>query len=135
MGFSFQKARVQVRKTVHNTFSVQAFYRNNDVDIPVELTVRYHTKLALQGGPNDTEGYAQYYENIDRVIFNVDELSEKSVVLQRTGVLWIPGYGDGVVYDPSTQESGPSNGSVAFELDVAEPINDPAYVIWNVTKL
>lgn len=135
MGFSFQKARVQVRKTVHDTFSVQAFYRNSDADIPVELTVRYHTKLALQGGPNDTEGYAQYYENIDRVIFSTTELSEKTIEVKRGGTLWIPGYGDGVLYGADSQLSGPTEGSIAFELDVAEPLNDPAYVIWNVTKL
>lgn len=135
MSFSFQKARAQIRKTVHSTFSVQAFYRNNTVDVPVELTVRYHTKMAMQGGPSDSEGYAQWYENIDRLIFSTSELAAKSVTLNRAGVLWIPGYADGLTYTLDSQLAGPVAGAIAFELDVAEPINDPEYVHWTVTKL
>lgn len=77
------------------------------------LTVRWHNKLARAG--NAEGGYsAEIIEGVDRLVFLQPQLDALGLVLERTGVVTIPGYG------------------TAWELDSEAPTDGPLTVYWNV---
>lgn len=84
MRFDFAALKSQVRQTVHDTLAVPALYHSVDLDVPVELTVRWHTKID-RFGDLDGMGYAEVIDGINRVIFNRPELQEHGLVLRGGG--------------------------------------------------
>lgn len=73
-------------KTVHDTLAVCAEYYDDSMAGPQALRVRWHNKMALHGDINK-DGYSQYIDSSDRVIFSLDELFIKGLVIVRGGVV------------------------------------------------
>lgn len=132
MTFSFSKAKSLVRETVHATFSAQGFYLDSSINMPVEIHARWHVKQALVGGPNESEGYAEFYESVDKIIFKKSDAN--AVPIKRGGVVWFPGYATGETFTADSQASGPSAGVPAFTLELAQPSNHPSFITWDVTR-
>lgn len=116
MPFNFAKAKVALRRTVHKTFGVQAFYSDSTVTVPVEMSARWHNKID-RFGDLDNQGYAELIQGIDRVIFDVAEA--RTVGVRRGGEIRFPELGD-----PQP----------AFILNTREPDSGPHDEVWSVTR-
>lgn len=114
MAFDFAALKGQVRQIVHNTMGVRAEYTHFDSNGAVELRIRWHNKIARTGELLDL-GYAEVIEGVNRVILNIPELNQKSVIVQRGGQLKL--------LDPQF------NGAVLI-LDAKEPQVGPIEEIW-----
>jgi len=132
MTFSFAKAKSLVRETVHSTFSAQGFYLDSSINTPVEIYARWHVKQALVGGPNESEGYAEYYEFVDKIIFKKSDAT--AIPVKRGGTIWFPGYATGDIFTVDSQTSVPTDGTPVFTLELSQPSNHPSYVTWDVTR-
>lgn len=85
--------------------------------VPVEgLHVRWQSRFTAAIGDIPGGDYARLFENIDKLVFDADELAEKTVALRRGGVVTF------VDYD------------YQFTLDVREPVDGPVAVVWTVTR-
>lgn len=132
MGFNFAKAKTLVRKTVHKTLSVQAFYKDKTISVPVEIYSRWHTKYNSFGGLDDSAGYAEVLENIDRLIFSSSDA--RSTDIKRGGVVWFPNYLTGDVVTVDSQLEGATEGSLGFVLQTRRPSSHPEDEVWEVTR-
>lgn len=96
MRFDFAQLKSQARQALHDAMAVPARYIDDDLVMPVDLTVRWHNKIDRFGDLVDT-GYSEVIEGVNRVIFNRPQLAARGVQLQAGGELVItsPGY-DGV---------------------------------------
>lgn len=119
MPFDFAELKARVRRTVHATFGITAEYWLNDADVPVPLRVRWHNKLTVVGDPNG-DGFPVSLDTIDRVIFDMDELTEKTVTISRGGRLKI---------------TAKNYGGQVLTIDSREPKCGPTEEIWLVGKL
>lgn len=81
------------------------------------LLVRWHDRFTTAVGDIGGGEYARVFENIDKIIFDIDELTEKTLTPQRGGKVTLTDYG------------------FTFTLDVREPNDGPLKVTWTVTKL
>lgn len=115
MPFDFAALKAQVRQTVQDTMSTEADYIAPDGTVTA-LRVRWHNKIARTGDLLDT-GYAEVIEGINRAIFNIPELNEKSVVLERNGQVKL---------------TSPHFLGAVLILDSMEPMVGPVEQIWNV---
>lgn len=106
------------RRIVHKTMRVNATYQDSLMAGPEAITVRWHNRLNLQGNLVEA-GYADVIEGVNRVVFNREELAEKSVVLHSGGVITLT---DAV------------NNGVVLVLDVKEPDTGPINFVWGVVK-
>lgn len=104
------------RRLVHKTMGVAATYQDGFMSAPVALTIGHFNKLSLDGNLGG-EGYSNVLTNVDRVRFNREELTEKSVTLHRGGRL--------ILTNPLL------NGAVLV-LDHEEPLSGPINVVWGV---
>lgn len=111
----FAALKAQVRQVVQDTMSTEADYTSPD-GVVTALRVRWHNKIARHGDLLDA-GYAEVIEGINRVIFNIPELDQKSVTPEQRGTL--------------TLTSPHFNGAVLI-LDTMEPVVGPIEQIWNV---
>jgi hypothetical protein len=102
------------RRTVHDTFAVEAFYEDDTTAQPVGLKVRYHNRLD-RSGIGGSDGFAAVLEGIDRLVFDREELARKGVTLQAGAKVSFPKYG------------------VAFNLETMDPKEGPVTVIWTVS--
>jgi len=109
--------RRQARKDVHSTFALLATY-SDTLGSAIGLHVRWHSRFTAAIGDIPGGDYARVLENIDRLVFDVDELAERQVNLRRAGL---------VVFDDYPEHQ--------FTLDVSEPSDGPVTVIWTVTRL
>jgi hypothetical protein len=114
MPFDLADLKRQARKVVHDTMSVPAVYENPALPGSVDLRVRWHNKIAINGDLVEA-GYAEMIEGINRVIFEKAELDEKGVNLARGHKLTV---WDGTV----------------LMLDSQEPAVGPVTVIWRVVQ-
>lgn len=112
---NFAALKAQVRQTVHDTMSTEADYTSPE-GVVTALRVRWHNKIARHGDLLDA-GYAEVIEGVNRVIFNIPELNEKSVTLEQRGTVTLT--------DPLFM------GAVLI-LDTMEPVVGPVEQIWNV---
>lgn len=119
MGFDFAAAKAQVRRTVHDTLSVDAEYADGGVVAPVALRVRWHNKLTTVGDPIN-EGYPVSIDTIDKVIFDMDELTAKNVKISRGGRLKI---------------TAKNFGGQILAIDTRDPKCGPTEEVWLVGKL
>lgn len=122
-------AKLKARRTVHDRAAVSAFYRADEVSPPVELTVRWHTKLSLAGKAED--GFdAVIVEGINRLVFQETELTSEGRVVRSLAPL-----PDGMV-ELELERGGlvevPSLNAV-FELDHLEQPDGPLNIYWGVT--
>ena len=109
--------KARARKAVHAAFSVSAEHRAYGSVTPTVVQVRWHNKLVLQGN-GTSEGYASTIEGIDRLVFNLDELAEKGIALER---------GDTVTMGPLYQ-------NVVLVLEEMEPATGPVEQKWWVAR-
>lgn len=109
--------KARARKAVHAAFSVPATYRAYGSNDPITLQVRWHNKLVLQGN-GTSDGYADVIEGIDRMVFDIGELEEKGITLER---------GDTITMGPEYQ-------GVVLSLEEMEPMTGPVEQKWWVAR-
>lgn len=120
MAFDFAAAKARVARIVHDTFALDATYTGpQPLAVPVPLRIRWHNQLAATGDLNG-EGYPVSIDTIDKVIFDVAELTAKNVKVVRGGR---------IVFT-----SGLLLGQVLV-VDTSDPKTDNAREIWHVGKL
>jgi len=115
MAFDFAKVKTLVRRTVHTTFGVRAFYQDSAMSEPVEIRVRWHNKLALTGDL-DSQSYAEILQTVDRVI--LESAQARAVPVKRGGTLSFPDLGV----------------STEIVLATPEPPDGPFSEVWSVTR-
>lgn len=120
---SFAAIKAAARRAVHAALSVQALYSDDYTIIPIPLRVRWHMKQQLVG-QLDSGGYAEMIEGIERIVFDVQELTAKGVDLMRTGTIELT--------DLAYQH--PDGSRPTFELEVQELDTGPVERIWKVTR-
>lgn len=113
--------KTRARRAIHDRAAVPALYfATPDATESVEITVRWHNKIAASG---DLDGqYAQALDAVDRLVFHQDNLNDPErdapVVLKYAGEVVIPEYEN-----------------TTFSLDQREPTDGPSEVIWTVARL
>lgn len=106
MPFNFAQAKKTMRQAVQDTLGVIAYYKADSESDHIEIRARWHTKLVKQGIVNG-EG-AQILENADQVVFDVAELLEKEIKLDRGAIIIFPDYQDlAVILDSKVPHDGP----------------------------
>jgi len=113
MAFDFAQARVLARRTVHDTMRVLGSYTPPGGSTATDVYVRWHHKMGLSGDI-DNAGYAQMMVGVEVLVFDADELSQKSIVLQRAGQVTLQ---DGTV----------------LSLDAKHPHDGPIKAVWSVS--
>lgn len=111
MAFNLAATVAKARRALHNTLRVEALYTATAGATPVTLHVRWHNRQLITGNIVEI-GYSDVVEGVNRVIFDVEELAEQSVVPQRGGEVAITNvYGDGIVLilDHLEPKTGPIN--------------------------
>lgn len=116
MPFDFAELKSQVRQVLHENLAVPARYFDDALGMPVDLRIRWHTKID-RFGDIENLGYSEVVEGINRVIFNRTELVEKGVVLRSGGSVTIVADG----YD-----------DVELILATREPYDGPVEEVWLV---
>lgn len=105
----WQDIRAEARSVVHTTFRVPATYFPPGSGDGVAVMVRHHTVTAV-GGDLDREGYAEQIEDVNRIVFDTEQVT--------------PEYKGKVVL---------GNGDVLY-LEVAERQDGSRYQVWNVLR-
>jgi hypothetical protein len=80
------------------------------------LNVRWQDRFTSAVGDIGGGDYARVFENIDKIIFDADELADKALTPQRGGKVTLTDYG------------------YTLTLDVREPADGPVKVVWTVTR-
>jgi hypothetical protein len=107
--------QIRARRDIHAAFGVEASYLDSTMSVPATgLHVRWHARFAIPTGDIGGGDYAQVFENIDKLVFDIDELSTNAVTLRQGGQVTLIKYG------------------YTFTLDVQEPYDGPVKVTWTV---
>ena len=114
MGFNFAKAKLMVRRVVHATLGVTAFYKDNTLSAPIEIRVRAHNRLDRMADLNNE--YSEVLEGINRIIF--DRQSARAANIKRGGQIWVC---ESLAEIPEAQ---------SYTLDSMEPYDGPVEEIW-----
>lgn len=118
MTFDFASAKLAARRTVHETFGVQAFYTDASMIAPVETRARWHSRISKPYGDLYAgAGFSETIEGIDRIVLIPDALDGTPITLVRGGRFTftnIPG--------------------ATFVLDHRDPTLGPPTEAWTVTK-
>lgn len=117
MGFDITEAKARARRKLHKLASAPATYEDDDLDAPVDITVRWHNKIIPADTINDT---SEIITGIERLVFNEEELAafDPPLVLQRGGIVTIPKYDN-----------------MQFELGFEEPNDGPVTTAWSVSSI
>lgn len=109
--------RRQARRDVHAAFAVLASYNDSTLTAPATgLHVRWHDRFTNAVGDIGGGDYARVFENIDKIVFDADELAALGLTPRRGGEVTLTDYGH------------------VLTLDVREPTDGPVKVIWTVTR-
>lgn len=114
MGFDFAEAKALARRTVQETFGVQAFYSDVTVNVPVEFRARWHSRINRPVGDLDAGGYAEIIEGIDRIVFILESCE------------FVPTRGGAITF--------PSIPDTTFLLEHKDPATGPLEEAWVVTR-
>lgn len=115
LNFDWAAAKTQLRRTVHDTFRVAALYYENDsVVVPQPIMARWHNKID-RFGDLDNQGYAEFVQGIDRIVFVPSD--HAGLVLVKGGRVVFPVYGN------------------SFTLQVLETNSGPLEQIWQAAAL
>lgn len=117
MAFDFGETKALVRQVVHDTMALPGLYQDGSMEAPVELRVRFHTKIHRVGDMID-QGWAEVVEGVNRLILNKAELDEKGVLPIRGGTVSL---------------TAPGFESIVLVLHVREPDSGPTEVVWEVS--
>lgn len=116
MGFDFAAAKAQARQAVHDTLKVAATVEVFPGNGPQDITVRWHDRINRFGNLENT-GWAEVIEGIDRLIFNIPELTSKGIVLTDKSSVTLLASG------------------LKFRLDAKQPVDGPVEEIWVVVRV
>lgn len=118
MTFDFGAWKAEARQVVHDNLAVSASYLDSTLDEPVELGVRFHSKINRFGDMLE-QGWAEVLEGVNRLLFNIPELTEKDVTLRRGGKVTFtaPGF-ENIVLVLHAQE--PSTGPITLVYQVSQ---------------
>lgn len=96
--FDFAELKSQARQALHDALAVSAQYMDDDLVMPVDITVRWHNKID-RFGDLESGGYPEVVDGINRMIFNIPELTEKGLQLHAGGEVTItaPGFNNAVL--------------------------------------
>lgn len=130
MGFDWAATKKAVRRTVHNTFGVTAFYQDDSYDTPQEVKARWHSKID-RFGDLEGQGYAELIQGIDRIIVAAEDARRLNFV--RGGTITFNGFGAGLGVGLGAPLGGDGIADPTFELDTREPSNGPYEEIWLVS--
>ena len=119
MAFSFAKAKSLVRRTVHKTFGVPAFYKDSSLSTPAAISARWHNKIERMGDL-ENQGYAEIIQGIDRVLFDATEA--RTVGVKRLGEVSFP-----------ELAATPTSAIPTFILNTRETETGPDREIWLVS--
>lgn len=119
MGFDFSKVKRKVRQVVHATLAVTATYQDSTMSNPINIKARWLTKMS-KTGDLDSNGYADVFESIDRIV--LDSNIASSIPVIKGGVVTFTSY---------VNENGKSP---SFMLAVKELTNGPVEEVWEVTR-
>lgn len=117
MPFDFSKLKAQVRQTVHKTFGVPALYADSATPSPVDVRVRWHSRIE-QVGDLENQGYANVIQGVDRIVFLSSDA--RSLGVKKNGTVKILNS-----FEPGVDEP-------VFVLVAREPKTGPVEEIWNV---
>lgn len=131
MAFDISKVKAQVRRTVHETFGVRAFYKDASISAPIETRARWHNRIE-KFGDLDQQGYAEIIQGIDRIIFEAAEARRLNV--RRGGIVMFPDFGAGLGVSLGAPLDGEGIAPAAFILQDREPSSGPFEEVWNVTR-
>lgn len=113
MGFDFATAKALLRRTVHDTLAVAAFYEDDSMSKPAPVQARWHNKIDRFGDP-ESAGFAEHIQGVDRIVLFPGDTP--ALRFRRGGVVRFPGYGN------------------AFTLEILEPSNGPLQQVWQATE-
>jgi hypothetical protein len=107
--------KAQARAALHGAMAESASYSFNGETFPTDeqiaaglsLTVRWHNKMKIQGERDSSD--VGVLEGINRLVFNIDNLAELGLTMQRLGTVTIPGYGKSFRLDYHEEPDGPLN--------------------------
>lgn len=122
--------KLNARRVLHQHAAVSAFYVAGVGDDPVELTVRWHTKLSNAGKLDD--GFdATIIEGINRLVFQEPELTSEGRA--ERGLPPLPDGVDEIELVRGGTVTLPDLG-LTFELDHQEEGDGPLNIYWGVTQ-
>lgn len=108
----------QMRRDVHNTFGLEASYSDPTLLEPVDVIVRWHSRYETFGNLAE-QGYAEVVDNVDRIVFDVDELVELDLTPRVGGQVTIT-------------ETGWNN--AVLVLQISDPRQGPVENVWQVGR-
>ncbi len=103
---SFAQLKQELRRAVHDGFAVSATYQDASMLTPASLRARWHTKGGRPFGDLG-DGYAEIIENVDRVVFDTEELVTKGITPCKGAVVSFPDYGICVKLSTRDDKTGP----------------------------
>jgi len=115
MSFDFAAAKTALRRTVHDTLGVAALYQDHTMSTPVDVRVRWHSKIN-RFGDLEGSGYAEVIEGIDRVLF--DKVQARSLGIRSGGEVTLT-----------------TLGGFKLTLGAMEPADGPITETWSASKL
>lgn len=118
MAFNFANVKTLVRRAVHDTLGVQAFYKDSSMNAQVPIKARWHNKID-RFGDLDNQSYAELIQGIDRVVFASEDA--RAIGVKRGGEIMFPDY-------------APESDALTFILQVREPASGPFEEVWNVSR-
>ena len=119
MAFNFASHKAAIRRTLQDTFGVEAFYTDASISIPVEFRCRWHSKDSKPfGGLYDGDGYGQVIEGVDRIVFIPVDVDGADFVPLKHGTVTLPTVLPGVT----------------LNLELREPTNGVLEQSWQVTR-
>ena len=108
----------QMRRDVQDTFGLAASYSDATLLEPVEVTVRWHSRYETFCNLSE-QGYAEIVDNVDRIVFDIDELVTLGLTPRVGGQVTIT-------------EDGWSN--AVLSLRIADPRVGPVENVWQVGR-
>lgn len=103
---SFAQLKQELRRAVHDGFAVAATYQDSSMLNPVSLRARWHTRGARPFGDLG-DGYAEVIENVDRVVFDTEELATKKITPCKGAAVSFLDYGICVKLNTRDDKTGP----------------------------
>lgn len=119
MGFDFATAKANARRTVQETFGVQAFYQQANSVSVIEIRVRLHLKVSKPFGDLiDGAGYSEHLDGTDRIVFDGFDMEGNPLEPVRNATVTFPMLPGQV-----------------FRLDHREPNTGPVTRVWQVVRV
>lgn len=113
MAFDFAAAKTLLRRTVHDTLAVEAFYEDDSMSVPAPIRARWHNKIDRFGDP-ESMGLAEFIQGVDRIVLFPGDTP--NLTFRKGGRVRFPVYGK------------------TFSLEALEPATGPLQRVWLATE-